>query len=174
MAGRLFSMSTGMTIIHFALSIILFAEAIVLFIAKDLVAFNGLLILLFSVWMVATALHGWKYYQQYYFMYTYGGRGVFYLVVGLLVWGSNDSNYFSGVVSILFILFGIAGIGLGGFSVYEPPRPIIGPEDFIPLGEKKVSLSSQQDSLEDGLGSSSSSISSMPPTITSQQPTFSL
>ncbi|EFA82755.1 hypothetical protein PPL_04450 [Heterostelium album PN500] len=93
------------------------------------------------------------------------------LLLGILIWGSNDSNYFTGVMSLLFMLFGIAGIGLGGFSAYDPPRPLLGPEDFVPYGQKSVSLASQQDSLEDGLSSSSSS--AIPP-IVSQQPTFSL
>eukprot|EP01133_Synstelium_polycarpum_P002651 gene2651-3057_t len=51
------------------------------------------------------------------------------------------------------MLFGLASLGLGVFGSYEPPRPIFGPE-FIPFGQKSVSLSSQQDS-EEGLAQSS-------------------
>ncbi|KAF2076099.1 hypothetical protein CYY_002613 [Polysphondylium violaceum] len=149
----LFSMSNGMNIVHGALSILLFVASIIVFTSK-VIHFNGFTILLLSFWMVFTLLHGGKFYDQYYFMYTYGGRGVFYFFVGLLVWGSNESNFFSGVVSLLFMLFGIAGIGLGLFSNYEAPRPIIGPIDFSPYGQKSVALASQADFMDDSPSSS--------------------
>ncbi|KYQ96873.1 hypothetical protein DLAC_04183 [Tieghemostelium lacteum] len=146
MSFKLLSMSTVMTLVHFILSILLFITSIVVFVSKNLIHFNGLTILLLTVWLIFTGLHGWKYYEQYYFMYTFTGRGLFYFFIGLIVWGSNESSFFSGVVSLLFMLFGIGSFGIGTFSEsYEPPRPLLGPPDFKPFKEKNTALASQSD-----------------------------
>ncbi|EGG21048.1 hypothetical protein DFA_00921 [Cavenderia fasciculata] len=134
-----FNMALLMTGVHFILSLLLFISSIIIF--TNAIHFNGILVMLMSIWMIAAALHGYKYYDQYYFFYTYSGRGILYGLIGLLVWGSNENSYFTTIVSLLFFLFAIASVGLGAFSQQSPPTPIFG--EFIPHGDKAQPLSQQ-------------------------------
>ncbi|EAL64866.1 hypothetical protein DDB_G0285107 [Dictyostelium discoideum AX4] len=147
--SKIISMSSAMTLVHFSLSILLFIASIMIFNAKNVIHFNSFTMIILSFWMIFTGLHGWRHFDQYYFMYTYAGRGVFYFFTGLLVWGSNETEFYSTVVSLLFLLFGLAGMGLGLFSSYEPPRPLLGPVDFVPYRQKEIALASQADFMDD-------------------------
>ncbi|KAM9978260.1 hypothetical protein ACTFIY_011989 [Dictyostelium cf. discoideum] len=161
--SKIISMSSAMTLVHFSLSILLFIASIMIFNAKNVIHFNSFTMIILSFWMIFTGLHGWRHFDQYYFMYTYAGRGVFYFFTGLLVWGSNETEFYSTVVSLLFLLFGLAGMGLGLFSSYEPPRPLLGPVDFVPYRQKEIALASQADFMDDS-----------PPPSSQQNSTFTI
>ncbi|EGC38865.1 hypothetical protein DICPUDRAFT_27952 [Dictyostelium purpureum] len=151
---NIITMSAAMTVVHFSLGILLFISSIILY-THSVAHYNNFLLSIISLWIFFTGAYGWKYYTQYYFMYTYFGRGVFYFFVGILVWGSSNIEFYSMVIALLFLLFGLGSMGLGLFSKYDPPRPVFGPYDFVPHGQKEnMALASQADFMDDSPTSS--------------------
>eukprot|EP01132_Coremiostelium_polycephalum_P008034 gene8034-9882_t len=166
---QLFSMSTAMNLVHGILAILLFVLSI-MSMAVNVLFYKftvGFTLMLLSFWFGYTLLYGGFFYGQYYFMYTFAGRGAFYIMIGLFIRGMAGEIFFGSVVSVLLILFGIGSVLLGVFSNYESPKPFLGPADFIPYNQKSVPLSSQQDP-EDSIAepSSSSSSNANPSTFT--------
>eukprot|EP01113_Clastostelium_recurvatum_P035126 TRINITY_DN4851_c0_g1_i1.p1 TRINITY_DN4851_c0_g1~~TRINITY_DN4851_c0_g1_i1.p1 ORF type:complete len:165 (-),score=19.89 TRINITY_DN4851_c0_g1_i1:57-551(-) len=148
---RILSIRGFMSFLHLALSLLLLSSSIYAFVTKNIANILAFTLLLASFFMISTELYGFEFYKQALFMYSYGGRSVWYIGLSFLIWGMyTSSSFYIAVVAVTAFIAGLLSLVLCFFcttnKLAEPVRPIFGPSDFIV--DRSASLASQDETAE--------------------------
>lgn len=141
------SLRGTMILLHLLVSPLIFSTAVYGFVQPLMNHVICVLLLFVSIFMITTELYGFKYFKQAMFMYSYGGRAIYYVFVSLLIWSMYlTGTFFVAVVAVTSLISGLLSLVIALFcSPIDSPSPIFGPPDFILPSSRAQALATQGD-----------------------------